>query len=328
MKYNEIDLNEKLFGDDFIVYDWKEDTDKIIIYVKATSHDDVCPVCGAPTYTLHNTYHRVIQTYPIRGKKTCLDVITYKYNCTNIECDRKVIMQNLPFVTSYQRRTDELNCLILAVSMFVSNEGASKVLGLLGVTISNDSIKRVLDKIVIEDHYDVEQVGIDDVAIRKGQTYATAVYDMEEHHLIALLDGRDKETVTKWLESHMKINIATRDRASAYASAINEILPECIQIANRFHLLQNLIDRMKEIFKEEIPEMIFIKDGKIMDEMPKKEAVLKIAPSSDELNKLKYDNSEPVDESGNIIDFDKSCTDKNDKSHQRHAESHKKTKIN
>ena len=43
MKYNEIDLNEKLFGDDFIVYDWKEDTDKIIIYVKATSHDDVCP---------------------------------------------------------------------------------------------------------------------------------------------------------------------------------------------------------------------------------------------------------------------------------------------
>ena len=49
MKYNEIDLNEKLFGDDFIVYDWKEDTDKIIIYVKATSHDDVCPVCGAPT---------------------------------------------------------------------------------------------------------------------------------------------------------------------------------------------------------------------------------------------------------------------------------------
>ena len=59
MKYNEIDLNEKLFGDDFIVYDWKEDTDKIIIYVKATSHDDVCPVCGAPTYTLHNTYHRL-----------------------------------------------------------------------------------------------------------------------------------------------------------------------------------------------------------------------------------------------------------------------------
>ena len=104
-------------------------------------------------------------------------------------------MQTLPFASPSQRRTDELNCLILAVSMFLSHEGASKVLKLLGVSISNDSIKRLTDKIIIEDNKDVEAIGIDDVAIRKGQTYATAIYDMEDHHLIALLDGRDKETV-------------------------------------------------------------------------------------------------------------------------------------
>ena len=38
MKYKEINLNKKLFGDDFIVYDWKETADKITVYVKATSH--------------------------------------------------------------------------------------------------------------------------------------------------------------------------------------------------------------------------------------------------------------------------------------------------
>lgn len=324
MKYNKIDLNEKLFGDDFIVYDWKDDTDKIVIYVKATSHDDICPVCGSPTKTLHNTYHRVIQTYPIRGKCTYLDVIAYKYNCTNDECNRKVIMQNLPFVSPSQRRTDELNCLILAISMFLSNEGASKVLKLLGVTVSNDSIKRLLDKIVIEDNPNVEKIGIDDVAIRKGQTYATAVYDMEDHHMIALLDGRDKETVKTWLENHKKIKLVTRDRASAYASAINEVLPECIQIVDRFHLLQNLIDRMKDIFKEEIPETIYIKDGRILDEIPEKEAVLKVNPTSKKLNTYDYDNSEPIDENGNSIEFDKSCVDKNDKAHQKHTQSRKK----
>lgn len=46
MKYNKIDLNEKLFGDDFIVYDWKGDDDNIVICVKATSHKDVCPIYG------------------------------------------------------------------------------------------------------------------------------------------------------------------------------------------------------------------------------------------------------------------------------------------
>ena len=71
MKYNKLDLNERLLGDDFIVYDWKEDDYKIRIYLKATSHKDICPVCGHPVCDLHNTYHRKIQTYPIRGKCVC-----------------------------------------------------------------------------------------------------------------------------------------------------------------------------------------------------------------------------------------------------------------
>lgn len=93
------------------------------------------------------------------------------------------------------KKTDEPNCLILTFSMFLSNEEASEVLKLLGVTVNNDSIKRLTDKIIIEDNKNVEAIGINDIAIGKGQTYATAIYDMEDHHLIALLDGRDKETV-------------------------------------------------------------------------------------------------------------------------------------
>ena len=36
MKYNEISLNEKIFGNDFIVYDWKESDNKIIILLIST----------------------------------------------------------------------------------------------------------------------------------------------------------------------------------------------------------------------------------------------------------------------------------------------------
>ena len=150
---------------------------------------------------------------------------------------------------------------------------------------------------------------------------------MEDHHLIALLDGRDKNIVKEWLKNHKKIKIATRDRASAYASALNEVIPECIQIADRFHLLQNLIDRMKDIFKQELPEMIFIRDSQIMDEEPKKADVLKIDLDYDGLNELHYDNSEPADENGIIIKFDKSFSDKSNKQHKENAESRKKTTV-
>lgn len=327
MKYKKIDLNEKLFGEGFIAYDWYEDENKIVIYLKSTIHEDKCPVCGSKVIELHNTYHRRIQSIPIRNKTTYLDVIAYKYNCTNEECERKVIMQDLPFVLASQRRTDDLNCLILATSMFLSNEGTSKVLKLLGVDVSNDSIKRLIDRIIIEDDKNVEEIGIDDVAIRKGQSYATGIYDMSDHHLIALLDGRDKATVVDWLKEHKKIKLVARDRASAYANAISEVLPDCVQVADRFHLLQNLIDKMKDIFKEEIPNEIFIKDGNVLDETPKKEEVLKISKDAKELEDYDYDNSDPIDEDGNIIKFDKTNTDKNDKVHKKQEINRKKNKI-
>lgn len=39
------------------------------------------------------------------------------------ECDCKVFMETLPFAKPSQVRTDALNTLILATSMFLSNEG-------------------------------------------------------------------------------------------------------------------------------------------------------------------------------------------------------------
>ena len=327
MKYNEINISEKLFGEGFIVYDWKETDEKITIYLKSTKHEDVCPDCGAAVSELHNTYRRKIQTIPIRNKETILDVIAYKFNCPNASCNRQVVMQELPFVSPSQQRADDLNCLILATSMFLSNEGTSKVLKHLGITVSNDTVKRLIDKVIIKDDSDVEAVGIDDVAIRKGQSYATAIYDMYDHHLIALLDGRDKDTVTEWLKRHDKIKLVARDRATAYAAAINEVLPECMQVADRFHLLQNLIEKMKDIFKAELPAEIFIKDGEILETAPEKISSLKINPNDEILNQYDYDDAPPIDGDGEIIEYDDTSTDKNDKKHKKNAESRKKNRT-
>lgn len=45
----------------------------------------------------------------------------------------------------------------------------------------------------------------------------------------------------------------TRDRASAYAKAVEEILPVCMQIADRFHLHQNLMEAVNKILGREVP---------------------------------------------------------------------------
>ena len=80
------------------------------------------------------------------------------------------------------------------------------------------------------------------------------IYDLENHQLIALLKGREKDDIIPWLKEHPKIKVVARDRASAYAEAINEVLPNAIQIADRFHLFQNLVVYLKNILYKEIPD--------------------------------------------------------------------------
>jgi len=219
MKYTEININKKLFGEEYTAYDWSETEREIRIYLKSKSRTGQCPKCGDWSSSYHATYERHIQSVPIRMKTTYLCIKAYKYKCMSDSCTQKVFMEKLEFAPARKVRTTELENVILCVSIFLSNEGASKVLGLLGIKVSDDTIKRIYDKLPIGPEENIEAVGIDDVAIRKGQSYATAIYDLSERHLVALLDGRDGETLKGWLKTHPKVKIVARDRAVQYAKS-------------------------------------------------------------------------------------------------------------
>lgn len=323
VKYYETTDYSFLLDENHFIYDHQEDDEALHIFIKSRPHKCRCPKCGMESGQRHNTYERIFQDTPIHCKQTFLHANVYKYDCLNPDCGCKVFMEDLPFAKPSQVRTDALNMLVLGVSMFLSNEGASKVLKILGIQASNDTIQRLYDRIEFIDNPDVEEIGVDDVAIRKGQTYATAVYDLKDHHLIALLDGRDGGAFKKWLRNHKKIRLVARDRASAYASAINEILPGCIQVADRFHLLQNLLDHLKEIFKDEMPAEIFIRNGEILDSPPEK-VLQGTMPDERLLKSMDYDNSAPLDEQGKEIIFDNRKRNLDSPQYKAQAENRKK----
>ena len=303
MKYPETTDYSFLLGKNHYIYKHTEDDNELHLFVKSKPHEAVCPFCKTISRSLHATYERVLQDTPIHCKQTYLHANVYKYNCENSDCECKVFMEDLPFAKASQIRTDALNSLILGVSMFLSNEGASKVLSLLGVKVSNDTIQRLYDRIDFIDNPNVEEIGIDDVAIRKGHTYATAVYDLKDHHLIALLEGRDAETLKEWLKNHQKVRLVARDRASAYATAISAVLPECVQVADRFHLLQNLLEHLKDIFKADMPAVVYIKEGKVLEKEPEKILQEKI-PDQAYLSTLNYDCTPPQNHDGSERIFD------------------------
>src|SRR5438128_1459366 len=93
----------------------------------------------------------------------------------------------------------------------------------------------------------VRILGVDDWAWKKGQTYGTILVDLEKRCPIELLPDRKEETLTAWLLTHPEIEVISRDRGGEYAAAGRKGAPQAQQIADTFHLLQNLRHELTEL---------------------------------------------------------------------------------
>jgi predicted transcriptional regulator len=102
---------------------------------------------------------------------------------------------------------------------------------------------------------DIENIGIDDWAYRKGMSYGTIVVNRETGKAIDLIKSRKKEDIITWLEKHTSIKTVTRDRAKCYSASVKSVLPEAIQIADRFHLVMNYSECIYKTIKSIIPEL-------------------------------------------------------------------------
>ena len=298
---NNFEFNCFLYGNEYPIVKW-EKKDKIEFWVEQQEDVCSCPECGWESCKVHDVHPRRIQDTPIHNKNVYIHIDVREFRCKNKNCNVKTFTEELPFAGKNQVRTYDLTQFILIHAIYMSSNSTSLILSFLGIDVSADTVDNILKKVVIKDDPEVEMIGIDDISTRKGMKYATAIYNLETHHLIALLEGREKEDIIPWLKAHPKIIIVARDRASAYAKAIDEILPNAVQIADRFHLFENLIKYLKDLFYSEIPDKIVIKNSEIKDKATK---VLKELANINEtiLNKLNYTNDKPIDEDGNIIDF-------------------------
>ena len=73
------------------------------------------------------------------------------------------------------------------------------------------------------------------------------VVDLESRRPIALLERRSVAGVAAWLRKHQTIEIVARDRSEEFAAAIREALLQAVQVADRFHLISNLVEHLDRL---------------------------------------------------------------------------------
>ena len=265
MSNSTIDL-QKFFPNNQLKITTIQATDQMIeIHLKSQTSSCKCPTCNLISNKYHGTYIRRVQDLPMLGKRVMLVITSYEYQCTNKSCPSKTIVETFDgFINYYSRMTERLTDFLCSLAFETSCEGAARIAKSMNIKISGDTIIKLL----LKRYHNREEVpcsstvGIDDFALKKGHHYGTIIVDKENHKPVAILKGRDGTTLSNWLKENRHIKTVTRDRASAYAKVIEQELPGTMQIADQFHIHQNLLDAIKKALYKELPSSIKVEDKK------------------------------------------------------------------
>ena len=230
---------------DFRVIDGYFSNSIVVLRIASQLRGNRCPECRCWTERVHSYYYRTVQDVPMYGASVFLRVRARKFFCHNPECPRTIFTEHFDgFLAESQRKTTRLNELLTQIGFSLGGNPGAALCQRLGVSVAKDTLLRRV-KAFVPKSEDVEVIGIDDWAYRRGQRYGTLICDLKHHRLVDVLPDRSVSTVANWLKAHPTIQVVSRDRAGAYADAIRQGLPSAIQVADRWHLLKNLSDAVE-----------------------------------------------------------------------------------
>ena len=221
----------------------------INIFASIKSRRSQCPVCGSFSISVHDSYTRKLADLSVFQNSTTILLKTRKFKCKDPTCHRKVFSEQTPHTVRYSRRTVRTSNILNTRSIELTGKLGSLLSKQLLFPVSTSTVTRIALKQQIPEIIQPMVLGVDDWAFRKGVSYGTILIDMETSRPIELLKSREGADLKEWLTKYPDVKIVTRDRASSYSSAINDVCPDAIQIADRFHLLMNLSDALDRYFK-------------------------------------------------------------------------------
>jgi transposase len=169
--------------------------------------------------------------------------------CDNVLCERRVFTERLPGIAApWARKTARLTERLTAVGLALGGAAGARLGHKLGLAASRNTLLRLVRRTALPSVATPAALGVDDWALRKGHVYGTVLVDLEQHRPVALLPDREAGTLAAWLREHPGIAVLARDRAGAYAKGARDGAPGAVQVADRFHLLQNLAEALELAF--------------------------------------------------------------------------------
>ena len=245
------------------------DDDTLVITVASTIHGTKCRKCGRWLTHCHGTDRTIeLRHLPILGRTTLIRVCPVRYRCGH--CHRRpTTTQRLPWYTRRGGHTQAYDAYLVRhlVNSTVEDVSRREQIGYKAVM---GALRRAVATEVNWDELDqLEQLGVDEISLKKGHQDFVAIVSGRCHgrlSLLGVLKDRTKATVKAFFQQiptrfHRQLVAVCTDLYDGFVNAAGEVFGAAKVVADRFHvakLYRNVLEqaRKREMrrLKDTLPE--------------------------------------------------------------------------
>lgn len=214
---------------------------EVAVIARSPSQASNCPSCGTASRAVHSRYRRVLSDLPSHGHAVRIHLQVRRFRCGRPDCRQRIFAERLDdsIARPFARRTTRLERIVHHVGLALGGRPGQSLARRLLLPVSRDTLLRVVRHHALCWAAPPRIVGIDDWAWKRGHRYGTIVCDLEQRRIIDLLPDRATATVQSWLAARPSIAVIARDRGGGYGHAAARGRPEALQVADRWHLMEN-----------------------------------------------------------------------------------------